>query len=225
MSHLSSSELAGWLSELFGSLPYGIIFDCDGVVIDSREANIEYYNYLRNYLGLPRLTREQEDFVQAATVHQAMDAIFPKPLQPLLRDAAKRVSYVRDIMPHITCYPGLHDVLDFCREHGVRMAMDTNRTDGLDMLFERCRLSGYFDPVVLASSVPHPKPAPDGAQLILRQWKCEPDRLLFIGDSTSDKGAAQGVGIAFLSFQTEGLSEHSISDFSVLHDALKHFAV
>ena len=41
MSHLSSSELAGWLSELFGSLPYGIIFDCDGVVIDSREANIE----------------------------------------------------------------------------------------------------------------------------------------------------------------------------------------
>lgn len=224
MSHLSVSELAGWLSDLFEGLPYGIIFDCDGVVIDSREANIEYYNYLRNYLGLPKLTREQEDFVQAATVHQAMDAIFPKPLQPLLRDAAKRVSYVRDIMPHITCYPGLHDVLNFCRDHGVRMAMDTNRTDGMDMLLERCRLQGYFDPVVLAGDVSRPKPAPDGALLILRQWKCEARRLLFIGDSLSDKGAAKDANIAFLSFQTEGLAEQSVSDFSVLLEALKRFA-
>lgn len=76
------------VSDVFHGLPRGIIFDCDGVVIDSREANITYYNYLREYIGLPKLTREQEDFVQAATVHQAMDAIFPKPLQPLLRDAA-----------------------------------------------------------------------------------------------------------------------------------------
>ena len=221
MSHLSSSDLAGWFAECFGGLPYGIIFDCDGVVIDSREANIEYYNYLRGYLGLPKLTREQEDFVQAATVHQAMDAIFPKPLQPLLRDAAKRVSYVRDIMPHITCYPGLHEVLDFCRGHGVRMAMDTNRTDGMDQLLERCRLNGYFDPIVLAGDVASAKPAPDGALLILNRWQCGPERLLFIGDSASDRGAARGANIAFLSFQTEGLADKSISDFSVLLKALK----
>ncbi len=221
MSHLSASDLAGWFSERFGGLPYGIIFDCDGVVIDSREANIKYYNYLREYLGLPTLTREQEDFVQAATVHQAMDAIFPKPLQPLLRDAARRVSYVRDIMPHITCYPGLHDVLDFCREQGVRTAMDTNRTDGMDQLLERCRLKGCFDPIVLAGDVARAKPAPDGALLILKQWQCTPDRLLFLGDSASDKGAAEGAHIAFLSFQTEGLAEKSVSDFHVLLEALK----
>ena len=221
MPHLSASELSDWISETFHGLPSGIIFDCDGVVIDSRAANIEYYNYLREYLGLPRLTREQEDFVQAATVQQAMDAIFPKPLQPLLRDAARRISYVRDIMPHIGCYPGLHEVLDFCRASGLRLAMNTNRTDGMDLLLENCRLQGYFDPIVLASDVSRPKPAPEGAQLILRTWKCTPKTVLFIGDSSSDKGAAEGAGIPFLSCQTEGLAPQSVSDFSMLLTSLK----
>ena len=221
MPHLCAPELAGWILEQCNGLPSGIIFDCDGVVIDSREANITYYNYLRAYLGLPNLTREQEDFVQAATVRQAMDAIFPKPLQPLLRDAARRISYVRDIMPHIACYPGLHEVLDFCRGKGLRLAMNTNRTDGMDMLLDNHRLRGYFDPIVLASDVSRPKPDPEGALLILRQWQFRPEQVLFIGDSASDKGAAEGASISFLSFQTEGLTKQSVSDFSVLLQALK----
>lgn len=220
MSHLCATDLAGRISEQCGGLPLGIIFDCDGVVIDSREANIAYYNYLRDYLGLPRLTKEQEDFVQAATVHQAMDAMFPRPLQPLLRDAARRISYVRDIMPRITCYPGLHDVLDFCRERGVRLAMNTNRTDGMDTLLENCRLQGYFNPIVLASDVSRPKPSPEGALRILRQWDYKPDSVLFIGDSFSDKGAAEGASIPFLSFQTDGLSPQSIADFHTMLDGM-----
>ncbi len=220
MSHLSASALAAWFSETFHGLPSGVIFDCDGVVIDSRAANIAYYNYLREYIGLPVLTREQEDFVQAATVNQAMDAIFPKPLQPLLRDAAKKISYVRDIMPHIGCYPGLHDVLDFCRASGLRLAMNTNRTDGMDTLLDNCRLRGYFDPIVLASHVPHPKPAPDGALFILKSWEIPHEKALFIGDSASDKGAAQGASIPFLAFQTDGLAPQSVADFSTLLRAM-----
>ena len=221
MSHLSASELAHWFSDAFHGLPLGIIFDCDGVVIDSREANITYYNYLREYLGLPKLTREQEDFVQAATVYQAMDAIFPKPLQPLLRDAARHISYIRDIMPHIGCYTGLHEVLDFCRSLDLRLAMNTNRTDGMDMLLDNCRLRGYFDPIVLASDVSRPKPSPEGALLILKTWNFAPKTVLFIGDSASDKGAAEGAGIPFLCFQTEGLASQSVSDFSTLLHAMK----
>ena len=154
-----------------------------------------------------------------------MDAIFPRPLQPLLRDAAKRISYVRDIMPHITCYPGLHDVLNFCRDAHMHLAMNTNRTDGMDMLLDNCRLHGYFDPIVLASHVARPKPAPDGALLILRTWNLPPRRLLFLGDSASDKGAAEGADIPFLSFQTEGLAEAAVKDFPTLLQALKTLRV
>ena len=43
MPHLSAAELSSCFSDTFHGLPSGIIFDCDGVVIDSREANITYY--------------------------------------------------------------------------------------------------------------------------------------------------------------------------------------
>ncbi|MBP3731278.1 MAG: HAD family hydrolase [Mailhella sp.] len=222
MSCLSSCELASWFRGLYGdSTPKGIIFDCDGVVIDSRDANISYYNFLRDFLGLPHLTMEQETFVQAATVNQAIDAIVPKPLRPLLRDAARHISYEKDILPRISCYPGLHDALRLCKSAGIRTGMATNRSDGMEKLLTQCRLHGFFDPIVLASDVPHPKPAPDGALLICSRWGARPSQLLFIGDSISDKGAADSAGIPFLSFQTQGLAEHAIADFATLSAAFK----
>jgi len=221
MPYISSTDLALWMQERFGGLPYGIIFDCDGVVIDSREANISYYNYLREFLGLPKLSAEQEVFVQMATVHQALDAIIPKPLQPLLREATQRVSYKRDIMPRITHYPHLHDVLDLCREHRVRLGMNTNRVDGMDMLLTNCRLHGYFDPIVLASHVRRPKPDPEGALMIASTWECPPEKLLFLGDSASDKGAAEAAGMAFLSFQNEKLDKRVLEDFSVMAETIR----
>ena len=38
----------------------GVIFDCDGVMINSRAANDEFYNRVLAYFGLPPLTPEQE---------------------------------------------------------------------------------------------------------------------------------------------------------------------
>ena len=74
----------------------------------------------------------------------------------------------------------------------------TNRIDGMDILLENCRLHGYFSPIILANSVPAPKPAPDGALTIAREWGLEPASLLFIGDSSSDLAIikASGLGVA-----------------------------
>ena len=104
---------------------------------------------------------------------------------------------------------------------GILMGIDTNRTDGMDILMDNCRLHGYFDPIVLADGVPHPKPAPDGALFIARAWGREPASLLFIGDSSSDRGAAEKAGIPFLSFRTAGLAEQSVEDFATLRESLE----
>lgn len=45
----------------------GVIFDCDGVMIDSRAANDEFYNRVLAYFGLPPMTPEQEAYSFMAT--------------------------------------------------------------------------------------------------------------------------------------------------------------
>ena len=224
MSHLSALQLAEWFSSIYAAhngRPSGVIFDCDGVLIDSREANIAYYNYLRNYVGLPPLPENMHDFVQAGTVNEVLDVIIPQPLRPLMREAVRKLSYMNEIMPHITHFPGLHGVLDLCKAAGIPMGIDTNRMNGMDIILDNCRLHGYFDPIVLVDSVPHPKPAPDGAFFIAEKWGLEPASLLFIGDSASDRGAAQSAGIPFLSFQNQSLAKQSIAEYSVLQEALQ----
>jgi len=161
------------------------------------------------------------DFVQAGTVNEVLDVIIPQPLRPLMREAVRKLSYMNEIMPHITHFPGLHGVLDLCKAAGIPMGIDTNRMNGMDIILDNCRLHGYFDPIVLVDSVPHPKPAPDGAFFIAEKWGLEPASLLFIGDSASDRGAAQSAGIPFLSFQNQSLAKQSIAEYSVLQEALQ----
>ena len=53
-----------------------IIYDCDGVLIDSRRSNEAFYNHILTHFGLRPLTPEQLDVVHAATAQEAVDFLF-----------------------------------------------------------------------------------------------------------------------------------------------------
>ena len=42
------------MSRLFANGLAGVIFDCDGVIVDSRESNNAFYNRVLEYFNLPR---------------------------------------------------------------------------------------------------------------------------------------------------------------------------
>jgi phosphoglycolate phosphatase-like HAD superfamily hydrolase len=53
-----------------------IIFDCDGVMFDSRQANVNFYNHILFHFGLPPLTNEDVEFVHMHTVVESLNHIF-----------------------------------------------------------------------------------------------------------------------------------------------------
>jgi len=55
----------------------GVVFDCDGVLFDSRDVNRHYYNHIRGALGLAPMSREEEDYAFMHTVDKAMARIIP----------------------------------------------------------------------------------------------------------------------------------------------------
>lgn len=204
-SCLNAASLAGTLSRFYERGPDGIIFDCDGVLVDSAPTNIRYYNLLRERLGLPPMSEEQERYVHMSTVAQAIDAIIPAPLRPALREVSASVSYTRDILPMVKPFDGLRELLEACRQRGVRLGVHTNRMGTMPELLAHCDLTGYFDPVITVA-LAQPKPHPEGTLLVLERWGLPPERALFIGDSTTDRDAAQAAGVPFLAFRTDNLS-------------------
>ena len=138
----------------------GVIFDCDGVMIDSRAANNIFYNRVLAYFGLPPMTQEQEDYSFMATSRQALLHIVPPHLHHEIDYVTRNeVIYQRDIVPMLRLQPGFMNFIDNLRGRGVRMAVHTNRKlDGIQTVLDIFSLPSYFNPVVAADTAA-PKPS------------------------------------------------------------------
>lgn len=67
---------------------------------------------------------------------------------------------------------------------------------------EAAKLRPYFREVVGCDAVPRSKPAPDGVLEACRRLGVPPARALMIGDSRFDEGAARAAGAAFTWFRS-----------------------
>lgn len=199
----------------------GVIFDCDGVIIDSREANAHYYNSILAEMGLGPLTAAQESFTYMSTVREALAHITPEHLQYKLPEiCAHSVNYMRDIMPMVQMEIGFMDFVHLLHGKGVRCAVHTNRSSGMADVMNTFALHSYFDPVVTANIV-RPKPAPDGVAYVLAQWAMPAHEVLFVGDSSHDAHAAHAGGVAFVAYRNAALpATLSVAHYSELTEVL-----
>ena len=199
----------------------GLVFDCDGVLLDSRRANISFYNYLLAGLGLPELTDEQQEYVHMSTFEQALDFMIPEKMRHRIPDLLNSVETNLDYYSLLTLEKGLLPMLDWLRRNNVRLAMCTNRIDPMDNLLQKFNLQGYFTPIQTASNS-LPKPHPDGLHKILEKWEADPYEVAFIGDSKVDEHAARAAGVHFWAFKNARLeADLHIPDFEQLHDWLR----
>lgn len=200
----------------------GIIFDCDGVMIDSIDANRRFYNLVLSHLGLSSMTAAQEAYAFQATAAQALRSMLPEKWHDKLDElVSSSLDYNRDVLPYIKLMPGFTEFIQIAHNKGLRMAIDTNRTDyGIQRVLDFFSLPPYFDPIVASSDV-EPKPSPAGALKICANWAVPPSRVLFIGDSADDRKAAQGAGCAFAAFRkSQPGSDLEITSFSSLEKIL-----
>lgn len=194
------------LKEIFKQDLAGIIYDCDGVMIDSAEANRYLYNRIMEIFGQPRLTPEQEKFAFQATFQHALKALIPAEFHARLEaEVPGAVDYDKDVLPKIKLMPGYRDFIERAHAMGLRQGIDTNRTDfGIAKVLDRFELPSFLNPVI-SSSDAAPKPSPDGVNMILKAWGAAPQEVLFVGDSEDDKKAAKLAHTFFASFNNFSL--------------------
>ncbi|MEW5725669.1 MAG: HAD family hydrolase [Thermodesulfobacteriota bacterium] len=181
-----------------------VIFDCDGVLFESRAANEAFYNHIRAHFGLPPLNLKELDYVHMATAQDAVDFIIPDTsLRPLAQAYRLTVNY-QPYNRFMVMEPSLLDLLEFLRPRR-KTAVCTNRSTTIGPLLRDFGLAGYFDLVVSCLDVARPKPAPDPVLLILDRLKTAPEDALYIGDSTSDAQAAEAAGVPLVAYRNPDL--------------------
>ena len=182
-----------------------VVFDCDGVMFDTIEANTAYYNQILNHFGKPDLTPEQLVYSHMHTVDEALDNLFyDENSLKAAQTYRKNMSYL-PFLKHMEIEPYLKPLLEWLRPE-YKTAIATNRTDTMHRVLIEHGLEGYFDLVVSANDVQHPKPHPDQLIKILEYFKADSRQVIYIGDSQLDEMAAQAAGIPFVAYNNRALA-------------------
>jgi phosphoglycolate phosphatase len=182
-----------------------VMFDCDGVLFDSRRANVLFYNDLLRRFGRPPMTEAEIDYVHAHTAQESVAHIFRDDLRLSqaegLRGGLDYAPYVGQMVPEAT----LREALEYLQGR-CRLAVCTNRTNTIGAVLEHHGVAGYFDLVVSALDVLRPKPFPDQLLKALAVFGCPPQAALYVGDSALDMEAAQAAEVPFVASRNPGLA-------------------
>ena len=181
-----------------------VIFDCDGVMFDSRQANINFYNHLLDRFGLPLMGEESVSFVHMHTAEASVRHIFRG--TPYV-DQAQEYRLQMDYGPFIKdliMEPGLKELLKALKPK-FGLAVATNRSNTIGSVIETFGLKEYFDLVISSLDVKNPKPHPESILKILKFFQITPQEALYVGDSSVDDETAKAAGVLFVSYKDRDL--------------------
>ena len=198
-----------------------VAFDCDGVLFDSQQANIAFYNAILSHFDRPPLGPEAVDYIHSHTVWESLNHIFNG-----YPDLAAVFAFARsfDYGPFISMMveePFLREFFRFLRP-GCYLALATNRTTTTRAVLAHHRLADNFDLVVSAQDVSYPKPHPESFVRILEHFCLSPQEAIYIGDSRVDEQFAANAGVPFVAYRNPGLTaDYHLDSFAAGPDLIR----
>jgi len=165
----------------------GVLFDMDGLVLDSEILFTRFWREAANSLGYP-MTVEQS---------LGMRSLGKKRGQPYLESLfgpgidyttvrAKRIELMEAYVAEhgIAPKPGIYELLDFLEENSIAAAITSSSPmEAIEKHLSAVNLLHRFQKICSAHSIPNGKPAPDIYLLGAKELGLKPEECLALEDS------------------------------------------
>lgn len=182
--------------------PQGIVFDCDGVLFESKGANLAYYNEILTAFDVDPVTVDQHErahICHTAATPQVFAALLGPERAELALQMAANIDY-KKFIPFMTPEPEMLEVIATLAQR-YPLAVATNRGTSMKEILAHFNLTSFFKVVITSRDVPRPKPYPDMLHLAAGRLGLSEKELLFIGDSELDAAASAAAGIPFVAYR------------------------
>ncbi len=200
-----------------------VIFDVDGVLIDSFDANLKFYQDLLHFAGYPPPTREQFAPLFHINMFDAIKAFInsesEEEVQKIWQIVHDRVvPYPIDLLKTSSDAAGIITELSKDYKIGIVTARVRN---GIFEIPSLARLKKYFDVVIAYEDTTNHKPDPEPLLLASEKLEVKPNDCVYVGDTLSDIQASRAAGMKAIAYPVPlAGSDVMVSSFSELPDAI-----
>ncbi|MBW2245236.1 MAG: HAD family hydrolase [Deltaproteobacteria bacterium] len=178
-----------------------VLFDLDGVLIDSYQVWFSLLNGACSDWGYPAISAEVFDAAWGQGVQADRESLFPR--QSVAELEAYYAAHFKDHWSRLETAPEVPAVFAHIAMRGLPTAVITNTPNPLaSELVERA--GAKPDLVVGGTDVPRAKPAPDMVLHAAERLGVDVARALVVGDSSFDRDAARAAGSRFAGLGIEG---------------------
>jgi HAD superfamily hydrolase (TIGR01509 family) len=181
-----------------------VIFDCDGVLVDSERLTVHEEARMLTELGWPVTADEVVGLFMglslATELEMVADRLGPAAAEKFEHDLVPRLTAIFDA--ELTPIDGIPALLDALAQKGVPTCVaSSGLPDGIRRKLDRTGLREHFgDRISSASEVEHGKPAPDLFLLAAGRMGVTPARAAVVEDSVPGVEAGVAAGMAVYGF-------------------------
>ena len=180
-----------------------IIFDLDGVLVDSWEAWYSLVNFTLDHYGKGSLTREQFQSIWGQGMEADREMFFPDITVEELKTFYDE-HFLR-FVEKVTCFEDTRPVLKALLDRRVVTALASNSPRRVvDAVLDAHELTSLFRFTVASDEVARSKPAPDMIDELRVHLCLDRSRIAFVGDSRYDLEAAAAAGVLFIGYERDG---------------------
>lgn len=179
----------------------GVIFDLDGVIVDTAQYHYLAWKRLAAELGY-ELTPEDNERLKGVSRMNSLDIILDLAGTTLDADEKQRLSerkntwfkeYLKEMTPR-DIFPGVRPLIRALRHEGIAVGLASSSKNAAQVL-DRLELHDQFDAVIDGTMIARAKPDPEIFLLTAKRLGLPPSSCVVIEDAAAGVAAAHAAGM------------------------------
>lgn len=201
-----------------------VIFDMDGVIIDSEPIHLEVDIQTFKDLGCDISSEELEKYVGATNEYMFADIKkkynINKSIEEIINNKVEMTKN-KVIQMDLNPIDGIRELLNDLKNENIPTAIaSSSPRDFIDVVISKFKLRDYFTYIISGEEVENGKPAPDIYLEAAKKLRLSPDDCIVIEDSRNGVIAAKTAGMKCIGFKNVNSGNQDLSKADIIIDSI-----
>lgn len=206
-----------------------VIFDMDGVIIDSEPLHHEVNKKIFNKLGINVSDEEYQSFIGTSntymwTILKEKHGLTESIDELNQLQLTENIDYLNNHQENPI--PGILALLNLFKEYGLKIALaSSSPIEYIKKVLENLGLEAYFDITISGESFERGKPYPDIFLHTAKVLGVNPEECVVIEDSQNGVKAARNAGMKIVGYQNVNSGNQDLSEADMVVNSLEKIGI